>query len=233
MSPDAGNFAKNNNQPTVNFNKQQKIGLSVLVIFILAVFVMWYLELQKNITYPLYGGMNPKDLAEKLSNQTVTVDQNKDTDKDGLSDYQEVNLYRTSQFMADSDGDGLTDKQEIDAKTDPNCPEGQTCNNILDNTTNLPTELTNNSSSTGQDSQLSLDLLNQLGQASPSNQLGSAGLTQDKTSALKNAFGENPDPSILRQKFLEVSDKEEDKQLINNMTNDELLQVYQAMISNN
>lgn len=59
--------------------------------------------------------------------------QNKDTDKDGLSDYTELYSYNTSPYIADSDSDGKNDKAEVDSNTDPNCPSGQTCG-IIANT---------------------------------------------------------------------------------------------------
>src|SRR3989344_4054423 len=36
-----------------------------------------------------------------------------DTDNDSLTDYDELNVYRTSPYLADSDSDGYTDKEEI------------------------------------------------------------------------------------------------------------------------
>lgn len=45
---------------------------------------------------------------------------NKDTDSDGLSDYEEVNVYKTNPLVADTDGDGLVDGEEVNVyKTDP------------------------------------------------------------------------------------------------------------------
>ncbi len=58
-------------------------------------------------------------------------DQYKDTDKDGLSDYNELNLYCTSPYIADSDSDGIMDGAEVKAGTDPNCPVGKTCQEIV------------------------------------------------------------------------------------------------------
>jgi len=52
---------------------------------------------------------------------------NKDTDQDGLSDYDELYVYKTSPYLQDSDSDGLEDKNEISSSHDPNCPEGQNC----------------------------------------------------------------------------------------------------------
>lgn len=50
-----------------------------------------------------------------------------DTDNDGLSDYDELYLYRTSPYLADTDSDGIFDKEEIERGSDPNCPEGVDC----------------------------------------------------------------------------------------------------------
>src|SRR5258708_2817826 len=51
----------------------------------------------------------------------------KDTDGDGLSDYDEVYVYHTSPYLKDSDSDGIDDKTELKRGTDPNCPEGKQC----------------------------------------------------------------------------------------------------------
>ena len=50
-----------------------------------------------------------------------------DTDKDGLNDFDEINLYGTSPYIADSDSDGLSDQNEVESGTDPNCPRGEDC----------------------------------------------------------------------------------------------------------
>jgi hypothetical protein len=42
-----------------------------------------------------------------------------DDDKDGLSNYDEVMVYKTDPLKADTDGDGLSDKQEVDLKSSP------------------------------------------------------------------------------------------------------------------
>jgi len=51
----------------------------------------------------------------------------KDTDQDGLSDYDELNVYGTSPYLADSDSDRVSDSKEIVNNTDPNCPQGKNC----------------------------------------------------------------------------------------------------------
>jgi len=76
---------------------------------------------------------NTKRLAEEYLKQrenqfeNLALLQTKDTDKDGLSDYQEIYLYRTSPYLSDTDGDGLDDLEEIKRGENPNCPIGQKC----------------------------------------------------------------------------------------------------------
>lgn len=50
-----------------------------------------------------------------------------DTDQDGLNDFEELNFYETSPYLADTDSDGLNDKVEIEKGGNPSCPEGETC----------------------------------------------------------------------------------------------------------
>ena len=51
----------------------------------------------------------------------------KDTDSDGLTDYDELYDYKTSPYLADSDSDGIDDRQELESEEDPNCPKGKNC----------------------------------------------------------------------------------------------------------
>lgn len=62
--------------------------------------------------------------SESLS---ILAQQQKDTDSDGLSDYDELNVYGTSPYLEDSDSDGIADKEEIDGGHDPNCPGSDNC----------------------------------------------------------------------------------------------------------
>ena len=224
--------------PKASFNKQQKIGLSVLLFFTVLIIAMWYWQLQKNIVYPLYGGIDPKELAKQTATQAVAVDdKTKDTDKDGLTDYLEINVYHTSPYLADTDGDGIPDGTEVKNGTDPNCPEGKVCNGSIVPTTGG--ELYQSGAATSSQpsgNQINMDVINQLNQVQTpitSAQTGGSGLTKEGAAAIRKAFGDTPDPGILRQKFLEATTRDQDKQLINNMTDAQLLQVYQIMISTN
>lgn len=61
----------------------------------------------------------------------------KDTDGDGLNDWDELNTYKTSPYVADSDSDGVSDSSEIALGQDPNCPKGRDCQPRLDGVAQL------------------------------------------------------------------------------------------------
>lgn len=51
----------------------------------------------------------------------------KDTDNDGLNDWDELNTYKTSPYIADSDSDNISDGDEVKRNSDPLCAEGTNC----------------------------------------------------------------------------------------------------------
>ncbi|MBI2050557.1 MAG: hypothetical protein HYT31_02010 [Parcubacteria group bacterium] len=57
-----------------------------------------------------------------------------DTDEDGLDDWSELNVHKTSPYLADSDSDGATDSEEVALGTDPVCPAGRVCGSDIINT---------------------------------------------------------------------------------------------------
>ena len=68
---------------------------------------------------------DPKDApaVDPVPKEAPDPDQGRpDTDKDGLFDDDETNVYGTNPNKADSDGDGRDDGQEVFDKTDPNNP---------------------------------------------------------------------------------------------------------------
>jgi len=67
------------------------------------------------------------DLLSAINTPTQEDLQTKDTDGDGLSDYDEINLYKTSAYLKDTDSDGYDDKKEITSNHDPNCPVDGGC----------------------------------------------------------------------------------------------------------
>lgn len=128
--------------------KGQKIALAVLAFFALIVLVYGASSLRAGIYGPFQLKTAAKsntaaniDVGEKYNDLSDEQLKNKDTDKDGLSDYDELNSYKTSPYLEDSDSDGFLDKEEIDNNKDPNCPIGRECSaNVL---LNKEADLTN------------------------------------------------------------------------------------------
>lgn len=77
--------------------------------------------------------------AQLADEQIMNELKSTDTDKDGLSDYDELFTYNTSPFLKDSDSDGVTDSAEVQKGSDPNCPTeltGKTCGPVATSNTN-------------------------------------------------------------------------------------------------
>jgi hypothetical protein len=121
----------NNNQPNETsgkpFTLMQKIVVAFLLITALGTLIFGFKHLRDQIAKPFKIKEPEKNIAEEQKNSEILDQQNKDTDKDGLNDYEELNIYQTSPYLADSDSDGIDDKKEIDLGKNPNCPEGENC----------------------------------------------------------------------------------------------------------
>lgn len=50
-----------------------------------------------------------------------------DTDQDGLTDLEEINLHETSIYIQDTDSDGVSDGEEVKRGTNPLCPYQDNC----------------------------------------------------------------------------------------------------------
>jgi hypothetical protein len=113
----------------------QKITAIFLAIFGVFVIIIWMVQFKNNLVSPLDS--NRKNNVNNTEQEAVCTgpectgeDENlrfKDTDGDGLTDYDELNIYKTSPYLEDSDSDGLSDSAEINNEEDPNCPVGRDC----------------------------------------------------------------------------------------------------------
>lgn len=63
----------------------------------------------------------------------------RDTDGDGLSDFDELHRFQTSPYLADTDGDSVLDNVELAMNENPNCPKGQECAAALIDVSGLAT----------------------------------------------------------------------------------------------
>ena len=64
---------------------------------------------------------------EQQEQDRLTELKTKDTDSDGINDYDESYVFLTSPYLEDSDSDGISDLEELKAGSDPNCPKGKDC----------------------------------------------------------------------------------------------------------
>lgn len=110
--------------------KEQKTGFVLLLIFGILAVGLGLLQMRNTIYGPFIIRLSDKsDTANQeasLLNDEARL-QSIDTDQDGLNDFEELNFYETSSYLADTDSDGLNDKVEIEKGTNPSCPEGETC----------------------------------------------------------------------------------------------------------
>ena len=118
-----------------NTSKGQKIAVIFLAFFAVLVFVLWSIQLRQSIMGP-FKTAEP-DASQEAGTGVCTgpdcqkdlaaAQREQDTDNDGLSDWDELNIYKTSPYLEDSDSDGFSDQDEVSTGNDPNCPEGRDC----------------------------------------------------------------------------------------------------------
>lgn len=99
------------------------ISLSIVAVGILGI---WLWQSNSRINSPFRASDAEIAQAEKTAQEKTIADaaaKTKDTDGDGLSDYDEINVYKTSPYLEDTDGDGVNDGEEVRLGTDPLCNE--------------------------------------------------------------------------------------------------------------
>jgi len=209
-----------------DMDKERKIALIVLGIFSIAVVTILFLNLYGSIRNPLdYEKLAKKNSKNSVATSTNTSKDNlnsdnielkaKDTDNDGLSDWDELFIYGTSPYLEDTDGDGLSDHEEVVVyKTNPVCPEGQDCIGALVQQDNQ------NTSSAGDEISGLYDLLNSLEDSSTGTSADSTATSSSASSAI--------DPTQLRSILLENGFSKEDLDAVSDA---DLLKIYQEATS--
>ena len=117
--------------------RDSKILLSIIVLAVIGiVFGFWRMggilerPLHKITVADIRSSYSDTDIAQNLAlfGETSQAQLSaKDTDGDGLNDYDEINVYKTSPYLEDMDSDGVSDFEEIQQGTNPNCL-GNNCN---------------------------------------------------------------------------------------------------------
>jgi hypothetical protein len=204
-----------NEPPVYKLGRSQKIMAIFLAFFGLFIIILWSVQFKQNITKPFAYKGDTADNATAA--QTDELLKTKDTDKDGLYDFDELNTYKTSPYLEDSDSDGISDKAEVDKSTDPNCPTGQNCN--LTATNNVEANNTTNNASSS-----SLNNLNQ------SNTSGNATqeISSEQKEILKSTLGQNMDAATLRKLMIEQG---MDKAALDKISDADLMKSFEETLN--
>lgn len=205
------------------YSKSQKIMATLLAFFAVIIVVLWFMQFRSSLRQPTSATNNNSNTSNDNSAQTVTDLKNKDTDKDGLSDYDELNTYKTSPYLEDSDSDGFSDKEEIDSNKDPNCPAGQDCTGSASATADASFNDNNNIASS------TLNMLNQ-GDSASTGQDSTDQLSQEETDVLKSMVGTNMDAATLRQLLIE---KGMDKTMLDKISDEDLMKSFNEALNGN
>jgi hypothetical protein len=125
------NFSQLNNDNLTPPNSTPRSKVLVGILTVLAVLILflgaWQIRSQVRRPFDAATGQAVATLSDSL-----VVLSNRDTDGDGLSDYDEIYIYKTSPYLEDTDSDGPSDREELDEETNPNCPIGQNCDTPLE-----------------------------------------------------------------------------------------------------
>ncbi len=209
---------------SLNLDNNQKIAIGILGFFAVTIIIMWFIQFKRSLERPFntFSDSSSKQqvqvndntcLGPNCSLQKESDLHNKDTDKDGLSDWDELNVYYTSPYLEDTDSDGFTDKEEIDSGNDPNCPAGRDCSEQTIKTND------NNQLEAAdfKNENLSLDQI-------------SNGLNSVSDSELEKILQGQADAKTLRQALINSGASEE---ALNKISDEDLLKAYQQMLNNN
>lgn len=112
--------------------KEQRVGLILLSAFAIMAVGLGVLQLRNTLYEPFALNSSVPATIKTDINSTEAL-QLRDTDRDGISDFDEMYIYSTSAYLADSDSDGIPDKVEIDSGNDPLCAVGKDCSAMVEN----------------------------------------------------------------------------------------------------
>jgi len=209
--------------PANPLSKNQKLAVAGLAVFAVLIVILWSVQLKNNIYGPLNSQVPGTNEQAQIDNQTAAdlALKNKDTDNDGLNDYDELNIYKTSPYLEDSDGDKIRDGDEVSKGTDPNCPAGRTCvaTEPVDNSANPSASSNDTLNNLSNQSAALNNLLNQMNTANPATDSGGTGdLTAEQKQALQGI-----DAASLRQLLIEAG---MDKADLDQISDSELMQSF-------
>ena len=130
--------------------RPQKTAVIILGVAAAGILAVWFWQFNMRINSPFRPSNQEIAAGEKAAQEKLAAqnaEKTKDSDGDGLSDYDEINIYHTNPYLEDTDGDGISDFQEVKNGTDPLCAEGTNCN-VSQNTITKVSTSTQNISTT-------------------------------------------------------------------------------------
>jgi len=117
----------------MDLNKNQKIFSIILGAILLASLSFGIYQIRENVYGPMrtsefeYSVTELNQEIQKRSLAYILSLQQTDSDKDTISDYDEMYEYNTSPFLADTDSDGIDDNIELANGQDPTCHKDKDC----------------------------------------------------------------------------------------------------------
>lgn len=219
-------------------NSSRRTAVIILSVFSVAVISMWIINFRYSLRSPFdfkgeisssVNSNNSNNCPDgKCSGDNLTADNLQlkvvDTDKDGISDWDELFIYGTSPYLEDTDGDGLIDYEEIFTyKTNPICSEGQDCSNSSASVTSTEE---NSLYQEGESDLFSLLMsLEDSSDETNNNVTNSSG--QQATSSLS---GSQIDPNYLRSLLLESGFTKEN---LDKVSDEDLINIYAEVLNEN
>ena len=125
--------------------EQTQIALGLVAIVAL-IFGFWQLKTAIHLPIGLGSGSEKTESTEvgSLVGEDVVKLQGQDSDQDGLSDYEELYVYKSSPYLTDTDSDGYDDKTEVASGNDPNCAPNTNCQPVIVSAPSTEEELSSN-----------------------------------------------------------------------------------------
>ena len=219
-------------------SRSQKLIASLLAFFAFFTVIVWSMQLKNNIDNPFdFKTEDNKTIVEIIRDEEADSCDGqdcqeedlrmKDTDGDGLWDWDEINVYYTSIYLEDTDSDGILDKDEVDGGGNPNCSEGQDCVEESFVSTELNKEILQGGDKMSQAEMF--ELLSQLEslEEGENSVPGSAVELGSSEEAMQELLGGSASASNLR---VMLKNAGMDVVMLENLSDEQLIDVYTKML---
>lgn len=100
---------------------------ALVVVIVVGALGLGFWQFGQSVRSPFKIAAAPATNAQDTSSASLVDLRARDTDGDGLSDFDEQVIHQTSIYLEDTDSDGISDADEVAQGKNPLCPEGKTC----------------------------------------------------------------------------------------------------------